>query len=240
MKLEMREKDKKLLIGLAIGVIIVCIGYWGILPILEDITEIEDELEVQSATERVNSMKLTQLPMLEMDNETYEKDILEARAGFYEMLTSDEIDKIFTGKALSHNLHAYEMSIAMPIESANLVPYQYSERALYGEDEEEEDDGWAIMEDTADSSMEDPFEDFEEEEEDTTGIYAATISMNLGGEPEDLKAFLNELIGEGIKIRLCSYSFMDNRTVTPGKDSGYDVLVDSMMSVMMEIYMCEE
>lgn len=237
MKLEMTERDKKLLIGLAIGVIIVCIGYWGIFPIIKDIGTIQEEIEVQDAREQVNSMKQLQLPMLEVDNETYEKDILEARAGFYKILTSDEIDKIFTGKALSHNLYAYEMNITMPTAPAKLEPYQYSQKALYGE-EEEEDDGWAIAGDTTTSS-DDLFGDFEEDE-DTTGIYAATVSMRLGGEQEDLNAFLNELAAEGIKIRLCSYSFTDNRNVVYGQDSGYEVVVNRTLNVVLEIYMCEE
>ena len=35
MKLEMTQKDKNLLIMLSIFVIVVCIGYWGIYPVVK-------------------------------------------------------------------------------------------------------------------------------------------------------------------------------------------------------------
>ena len=44
MKLEMTQKDKNLLIMLSIFVIVVCIGYWGIYPVVKGIVNTNKEI----------------------------------------------------------------------------------------------------------------------------------------------------------------------------------------------------
>lgn len=239
MKLEMTERDKKLLIGLAVGVIIVCISYWGIFPILMDMQDIDDDIMVQSDLEQVNSMKIAQLVGLEMDNETYEEDILAARANFYKMMTSDQIDKEFTEKALEHNLLIYDMTITMPTEPAELLPYQYSEKALCGDEEDiVEEETWGEASEDVVSSDDLLFGDMEEE--NNTGIYCATVSLLLNGDSKDLQDLMEELVKEGIKIRMCSFSYEKSREVVAGGNNAYDLMYDNKLSVELEIYMCEE
>ena len=47
MKLEMTQKDKNLLIMLSIFVIVVCIGYWGIYPVVKGIVNTNKEIATQ-------------------------------------------------------------------------------------------------------------------------------------------------------------------------------------------------
>lgn len=239
MKLEMTDRDKKLLIGLAIGVIIVCFGYWGIFPIIMDMQDIDDDIMVQSDLEQLNSMKIAQLVGLEMDNQTYEEEILEARANFYKMMTSDQIDKEFTEKALEHNLLIYDMTITMPMAPAELLPYQYSRKALYGDEEDiEGDEVWGEASNDIVSSDDILFSDMEEE--NNTGVYCAAVSLMLSGSSNDLQDLMEELVKEGIKIRMCSFSYERSREVVAGGNNAYDVIYDNKLSVMLEIYMCEE
>ena len=44
MKVELTQRDKKLLTFLGVFVIIVCIGYWGILPQIKAANDYEDEI----------------------------------------------------------------------------------------------------------------------------------------------------------------------------------------------------
>lgn len=50
MKLEMTQKDKNLLIMLSIFVIVVCIGYWGIYPVVKGIVNTNKEITTQKET----------------------------------------------------------------------------------------------------------------------------------------------------------------------------------------------
>ena len=45
MKTNMTEKDKKLLVEMLIGVIIVAIGYWGVIPQLKAYNDLETKIE---------------------------------------------------------------------------------------------------------------------------------------------------------------------------------------------------
>ena len=44
MKFEITERDKKLLVMLSIFVIVVCIGYWGIYPVMKEKKKLGKEI----------------------------------------------------------------------------------------------------------------------------------------------------------------------------------------------------
>ena len=92
MKLEMTQKDKNLLIMLSIFVIVVCIGYWGIYPVVKGIVNTNKEIATQKETQEENELKLTQVPMMEADNERFSNEIQGVRESFFPMMESAEID----------------------------------------------------------------------------------------------------------------------------------------------------
>jgi hypothetical protein len=213
MKLEisMTDRDKKLLIFLGIFVIVVCFAYWGIRPSIKSVMSINEDIQD--------------------DNKTLEENIVEARANYFAMMTSDEIDKYFTGLALSYNLYSYDLNISMPSDTCDLEPYQYSAKALMPDTDEEDEE-----EDTDDSS-----DDLLDEEEDPdTGIYAATVTLRLGGEQENLTTFVDDLSNTDQKIRICKYSYSTNQNVISGTDGTYDVVESTVLNITVEIYMCLE
>ena len=95
MKLEMTQKDKNLLIMLSIFVIVVCIGYWGIYPVVKEIVKTNKEIVTQEETQEENELKLTQVPMMEADNEKFLDQIQGVRESFFPMMQSAEIDKYY-------------------------------------------------------------------------------------------------------------------------------------------------
>jgi hypothetical protein len=173
-------------------------------------------------------MKLSELPFIQADNETLEENIVEARADYFAMMTSDEIDKYFTDLALSYNLYSYDLNISMPSDTCDLEPYQYSDKALMPEDDEEED-----TDDSSDDLL-------DEEEAPDTGIYAATVTLRLGGEQKNLTTFVDDLSNTNQKIRICKYSYSTNQNVISGTDGTYDVVESTVLNITVEIYMCLE
>ena len=134
MQTELTQRDKKLLVFLGVFVIVVCIGYWGIKPMIQNIIKYNEEIEIQQEEKDLGDLKVSQLPMMVAENSYYEEEILKSRSTFYPMMTSDEIDKLFTGMILDYNLYAYEMDINIPNEECELNPYKYVEEK---EDEDE-------------------------------------------------------------------------------------------------------
>ncbi len=236
MKLEftMSERDKKLLIFLGVFVILVCFGYWGIRPILKSVTNIKEQIEDDKDVKAMNDLKLSELPMLQVDNEKMEENIETARGNYFSIMTSDEIDRFFTDMALSHNLYAYDLTIKMPSKTSDLEPYQYSEKALKPTKKEETDTDDEEDEDTDSTTSLDDYEEVD------NGIYAVTVTMRLGGTQEELTRLVNELSNTEQKLRVCKYSYTKQKDIQTGEDGTYEVIENVVLNMTVELYMCEE
>lgn len=248
MKFEMTEKDKKLLIFLAVFVIVVCIGYWGIVPCVKSILSTNEAI-VEAKTERDDiDMKLAELPIIQVDNIDLENDIAKAREPYFPIMTSSEIDRYFTEMGLKYNLNRYDLMIDMPEDMAELEAYQYSEQVESSSEEEESDEHYGGVSKAETEQIEkveaEAGEDATEEEaveaEPETGIYSATVSMRLGGKQGDLEKLVDDLSNSKQKIRVCSYSYDMERNVDVSEEATYEIVNSSILNITVEIYMCEE
>lgn len=225
MKNKMTERDKKLLIFLALFVIVVGIGYWGVYPRIKHIISYNADIQDASDLEAVNKIKIAELPMLESENQKIEQQIANAKADYYPMMTSDEIDKMFTGKALDYNLYAYNMDIRTEEEETSLPPYSYS-----------------VIEDTQEEI--DMAEADEEVNTVPTGIHTVHITMRLGSEDvESLQRFINDLSADKAKHLIREYSWEKNRrSELVTYENGYDIQTEyeTILNISIDIYMCEE
>lgn len=244
MKIEMQmtERDKKLLVFLAIFVIVVGCGYWGIRPIINDILDINEEIEEQENDAYMNSIKITELPVYEMDNEEYEEEILAARTHFYPMMTSNEVDKLMTGMALSYNLYSYDLAIYISEGVANTEAYQYSEK--YAEDmsyEYEEDDDFSTDLDSLDSLFGSD-DDYEYDGSDEfTGIYEVVVTMRLGGSIEDLQRFIDDFSINDKEVLVNSYVWTEVESMEYNEEiEDYELTTELQLNIEISIFMCEE
>ncbi|MDD6328583.1 MAG: hypothetical protein Q4D54_04970 [Eubacteriales bacterium] len=245
MKMEMTEKDKKLLVMLSIFVIVVCIGYWGIYPVLKDMKKISNEIVAQKDDQELNEMKIGMLPMLEAEHTKMEEDISKAREKYFPRMTNDEIDKYFTAMALNYSLQAYDLTIDSPNDEASLEPYQYSYKALEEVINEETSGAFIDMEDTESEGEESTGSGlsgslFLEESTGNTGIYSATITLRLGGNEADLKQLINDL-SDNSQIRICNFRWSDDRNVEiDASNEEYTIVTSKVLNLSLEIYMYEE
>lgn len=241
MQMEMTQRDKKLLVFLGLFVVLVGFGYWGIRPLVSNISEINENIIEQEDIRALNDLKITQLPLYEADNETLETDIVDARKRFYPYMNADEIDKLFTGKALEFNLYAYSMDIKMPEDEVESVPYIHSERAagLVESDFEVEEEIASTNIDAIDAYANNAGESSVADEVNaSTGIYAATVTMRLGGTREEIQDFIDTLSVSDEKLLVKSYMWENTTNVGFTEDGSY-VLVDSEYVVIsFDIYMC--
>jgi hypothetical protein len=249
MELAMTERDKKLLVFLAIFVVIVCFGYWGVRPIWNSITEIEEQIADDEDIQAMNDIKISELPLIQKDIEDLENDISTARGNYFSMMTSDEVDRYFTDMVLSHNLSSYDLEITMPENSCNLQPYQYSKKFLKEDEEETEVDlsHLSQIEQVEEEAEEEDAEDAEDEDQEDTdeevadnGIYVAEISMRLGGQLSDLTKLINELSNTDRKLRVSQYSYSTTQSIQTGEDETYEVSENRVLNMTVEIYMCED
>lgn len=246
MQIQMTERDKKLIVFLAIFVIVVAGGYWGIYPIISGIITTNIEIQDAQAKRDENEIKITQVSLIEMENENIEKEITSKKAKFFPMMTSDQVDKYMTGLILDYNLYAYDLNIVMPTEEAAMEPYQYSQRAeqLAMQENEEATDASAEDAATEDNGVTDSAEDAVAEwnslEDVPTGIYAVSVTMRVGGSETDIQRLIDGLSVSGQLIHLSSYDWDSERSITYNDDGSYEITTQRTMTMNLILYMCEE
>lgn len=227
MKLEVTERDKKLLVFLAVVVLVVCIGYWGIRPQLIAADSYSALLREEQEKQKLNEMKLSQLSMVEIYNEELEDLIADAKEHYYPMMTSDEAGRYITELVLEYDMFIYELAIDMPSKTASLKPYAYSDKAFTGYSKAAET-AQAAAAPVLNELGVTLFADGVSVDGEATGIYTAGVSLRISGEEQDARRLLDDLAASGKRLRLCSYS-IDNSSAD-----------ETILELSMEIYMCED
>ena len=127
MKTNMTERDKKLLVGMLIGVLIVAIGYWGIIPQLKAYNDLESKIETEEQTQKLNKLKISNTSLIQMQADDYEKKLAEVKDEFYPILTSADVDQMLTEMATKRNLYIYELDFKISTIPTERMAYVNSE-----------------------------------------------------------------------------------------------------------------
>lgn len=257
MKTNMTERDKKLLVGMFIGVIIVAIGYWGIRPQLKRYFALSDSIEKEENIKKINEQKILNVGAIEAQADGYEQKIDERRDEFYQIMTSSEIDRMMTQMAVGHNLNIYDLKFNMPSSPSTRMAYKNSE--LYNWQLEAmanySEEGEASAVETVDSLLgEEGKEEKEEKEESTstnmteqdlmfdimggeeggyqpnTDIYAVPVTITVGGDVYDLEQFIAEINNLDKRALLLGYSWGEFREVVRRDADGNIISSESSTS----------
>lgn len=255
MKTNMTERDKKLLVGMFIGVIIVAIGYWGIRPQLKQYFALAEKIEKEEDTQKLNKQKLLNVGSIEVQADGYEEKIAERKDEFYPVMTSSEVDRMMTQMAVGHNLNVYDLSFNMPTsptarlayQNSSLYAWQLEAMANYSEDDEpsasdemdsllDEGDGEKDedKQTTSDKTEEDIMSDVMGGEEGgyqpNTDIYAVPVTITVGGDVYDLEQFIAEINNLDKRALLLGYSWGEFREVVRRDADGNIISSESSTS----------
>ena len=260
MKTNMTARDKKLLVGMFIGVIIVAIGYWGILPQVKQYRALASKIEKEEAAQSINKQKLINTGAIEAQADNYESLIAERRDEFYPIMTSSEIDKMMTQMAVSHGLNIYDLNFNMPSDPTGRLAYQNSDlytwqvqaMADYTPEETASDDDMLSLDSDSDSKEKDKDKDKDsatttptmtDEElmmevmgneeggyQPNTDIYAVPVTITVGGDIYDLEQFIDEINNLDKRALLIGYTWGEFRDVVRRDSEGNVISSDSTTS----------
>ncbi len=260
MKTNMTARDKKLLVGMFIGVIIVAIGYWGILPQVKQYRALASKIEKEEAAQSINKQKLINTGAIEAQADNYESLIAERRDEFYPIMTSSEIDKMMTQMAVSHGLNIYDLNFNMPSDPTGRLAYQNSDlytwqvqaMADYTPEETASDDDMLSLDSDSDSKDKDKDKDKDsatttptmtDEElmmevmggeeggyQPNTDIYAVPVTITVGGDIYDLEQFIDEINNLDKRALLIGYTWGEFRDVVRRDSEGNVISSDSTTS----------
>lgn len=280
MKSNMSQKDKRLLLFMFLFVVVVGIGYWGIIPQIKQYNKLEAEIEEQEALKSINEQKVANYIFVESQCEEFEANMAEDKEKFFDRMKEADVDKLLTNKALKYQLESLNLNIHIDSQPSARMAYRYSDlysqQIQWAEERKNEAKALAQTDDdllsgATDSKKSDKDDDKEDKEEtsveyevvdifgntDTVGvnndIYAARVTMTLGGEKANLRAFLQEIMDYDKEILITSFSWSEYRVQKPKdglvitaenrnqlKARDYDVITVDALTITMELYMCDK
>ena len=238
MKLEMKftERDKKLIVFLALFLLIVGVGYFVVRPLYTRVEELKTQAEdLQWQVEQTKSY-LARLPQLRKMNEELQNDKQQELQIFYPHMESQELDKMITGLTLQASLGAKSLTIAIPDEPYAITPYFLS---VPQPDEEEQlsESEQAYEDEKADNTQP---EDAQAEDDGTEQVlYAALLSVDATGSHEQLQKYI-DLLSDDEKypaIQVDSYTWDNENRVDTDELGALRMQPGEVLHIELSIYM---
>ncbi len=227
MQMAMTERDKKLIVMLAIIVIVVSIGYWGIRPAIQALIEANEGITEQEEIKELNDLKVAQIPVLQDRTEEYEAEVDKMSEQYLPYMNSDEIDKMFTGMVLERGLFAYDLDISLENIPTSLAPYAYSLMATdpyysSSSEEEEEEELGALAALEREASNTQTEEETEENFNDV--VYKAHLVLRIGGDLDELHKFIDDMEAYEKKILITGYRWNESTSLAREEDEEMPLL----------------
>lgn len=226
MKVQLTQRDRKLLVFLGVMLAVVVIGYWGIRPLVKDTAKIKEEIELQKQIANDDSWKIEDYGFVKAQNEKLEKEIEEMMQDLTPLKSSAQIDKELTDLILKKNLKVTELTINMPKEDMVSKAYRYAEN----------DTGKSNTQTgTSSSSLNDMLENggYEPARETVntakSGVFAVKAGMVVKGDRAQLENLLEAFYAkEPIEMQVKSYAFT--------RHAYYEEVSEDTMTVQLELY----
>lgn len=123
------NRDKKLLVFLAVIVILFVFGKFVIAPQLNRTLDLQTSSALAELDRQEMEMKIATLAVAQKDNQDLKELLKTAADDYYPMLSSQEVDREVTGLFLEYGLEIEDLVISMPSEPSDLEPYVSSQMA---------------------------------------------------------------------------------------------------------------
>ncbi len=238
------ERDKKLIVFLALFLLIVGIGYFVILPLHARVDELQaqaDELELQ--VEQTQNY-LARLPQLRKMNEELLGQKQDELQIFYPYMESQELDKMITGLTLHESLGAKNLTISIPDTPYTIVPYFLAAPQQDAEGEQLSDSEQAYeaetSEDAADQTDAAQTPDAQAGEDGSEQIlYVATLAVDATGTHEQLQGYI-DLLSDDEKypaIQVSSYTWNQENTVASDELGAFMMQSGEALHIELSVYM---
>lgn len=213
---ELTARDRKLLRMLLVLLIVVGFVMLGIHPLYRSYDFLREKKTQAEENRKINEKKVAEESELEQKKGQLMADAERMTTQYYPIMTSSEVDKLVTGIVLNEGLLSKNLSIQMPDEAVDMQPYTYSELNANTTDTDEEE--------TDDLDSSNPFE-------------AATVSVSVQGDKENLNRLIDTLAVNYPSIRVVSYTWDTVTNTSVGDNLSTSVTVSDGLTLSLQIYM---
>lgn len=253
MELTLTNKDKKLLSILACVLIVVGLGWYLIRPLYERSSELDLQIEEAQLTQQEMQLKMQMYPVSQRNYEELKAQAAEATKDYYDLLTTQEVDKEITNIIIGQNLECVNLNISRmaPTES---VPYPRSVKANAEEIGAMFPDYAAETEAAADTSDLSPEEQAEAYASSSTAptavqdagvqdqIYSYQVHVTVEGREAAYQKLLDLLSNDYPAIRVTGVSYQQGAAKMIVRPDGSTTEGQSVeqMNLDLELYMCNK
>ncbi|MCR5702070.1 MAG: type II secretion system protein M [Lachnospiraceae bacterium] len=232
-------RDKKLLYGLGIIVIIALFYIIGIRPINRKIKTLNTNIEDAQVIHDSIKMKIYHLDMIKEFETTAKKKVDELSSRYYETMVPADVDKMITSKALGRGLKVVNLSIRRGDSPAILSAYVNSQVWQEHQKVLEQSVSDATIDNTTTTesqtttsattenatatteallnietlaSINDDTGMYKLEDTSSSGVYATSLVLDVYGDKDKAQLLLDELINDK-SINVTAYEWSDMTTL---------------------------
>lgn len=214
MTLKVTERDKKILLVLAVFLIVLGLIAGVLMPLMENTQKLGEEIAEAEVEKQEKEMKVAALPGMRSRMEKAEEELSAMRERYYPVMKSVEIDRMMTNTAVNCGIQVLDMDIKMPDFTSYTTLLNYGD-IVYGVEQE--------------NSENTPFD----------GMYTASLTMNMTGSRENLQSMLDVTVSQEPRQRVTDFSWQKNQK-EGSSEYTLSMSVDIYMYQDVEMYVQEQ
>ena len=214
MTLKVTERDKKILLVLAVFLIVLGLIAGVLMPLMENTQKLGEEIAEAEVEKQEKEMKVAALPGMRSRMEKAEEELSAMQERYYPVMKSVEIDRMMTHTAVNCGIQVLDMDIKMPDFTSYTTLLNYGD-IVYGVEQE--------------NSENTPFD----------GMYTASLTMNMTGSRENLQSMLDVTVSQEPRQRVTDFSWQKNQK-EGSSEYTLSMSVDIYMYQDVEMYVQEQ
>lgn len=214
MTLKVTERDKKILLVLAVFLIVLGLIAGVLMPLMENTQKLGEEIAEAEVEKQEKEMKVAALPGMRSRMEKAEEELSAMQEKYYPVMKSVEIDRMMTNTAVNCGIQVLDMDIKMPDFTSYTTLLNYGD-IVYGVEQE--------------NSENTPFD----------GMYTASLTMNMTGSRENLQSMLDVTVSQEPRQRVTDFSWQKNQK-EGSSEYTLSMSVDIYMYQDVEMYVQEQ
>lgn len=214
MTLKVTERDKKILLVLAVFLIVLGLIAGVLMPLMENTQKLGEEIAEAEVEKQEKEMKVAALPGMRSRMEKAEEELSAMQERYYPVMKSVEIYRMMTNTAVNCGIQVLDMDIKMPDFTSYTTLLNYGD-IVYGVEQE--------------NSENTPFD----------GMYTASLTMNMTGSRENLQSMLDVTVSQEPRQRVTDFSWQKNQK-EGSSEYTLSMSVDIYMYQDVEMYVQEQ
>lgn len=260
--MKLTSKDKFLLSMLAFVLIAVVFIYYIIMPTMTRLDDLDLEISDAQMEQQEMKMKIMMLPNYQQSFKDLQQAAADETAQYYDLMTSQEVDREITNIVLSHGLESVGLNINPPSFTV-AEPYVRSELARAEEEQKAAEAAAAAVTDDAedgtvtdaiDEGMQNQRQALEEAAAAYEGgehpvrvdvqdqIYTCVVQLAVEGAEENYQQLIDTLVNEYPAIRVTGINYQQGTTRRIVQEDGSTEVEEGRRQLVldMEMYMCDK